>query len=265
MKFFFDQVVRKILSVNKIRNFYCFCRVFYFCKILKRMKDFNDVSEDTWKHTLSSNKRVVYNKDIKLPKHPDAKRTFDIGMSLDGSKTRWLLQAVKAKHNKSDYKNLKILSIGPRSEGEIFFLYSNGFEFQNISAIDLFSYSPLIELCDMHNLKYDNSTFDIVLMGWCLAYSNNKKKVLLEVNRVLKKTSSVIIGHTMFVASEKEIISKRGYLVASPFNKIKDKNDLDLLMKESNFKEFYSNPIEYGSSKRIIYGATKQLIIKNDN
>ena len=256
MKFLLDLAIRKVLLIDQIRNFYCFCRVFYFCKILNKMKEFENVSEDTWKNTLASNKRAVYNKNIDLPKHPNAKRFFDIGKTLDGSKTKWLLEAIEYKYEKSDYKNLKILSIGPRSEGEIFLLYANGFKLQNISAVDLFSYSPLITLGDMHSLKYKENTFDIVLMGWCLAYSNNKKKVLLEVNRVLKKTSSVIIGHTMFDMPEKEIISKRGYLVASPFEKIKDKNDLNLLMKETHFKEFYSKSMEYNKSKRIVYGAT---------
>lgn len=257
MNFFIDLVARKILLIDKIRNFYCFCRVFYFCKVLNKMSEYKNISDHTWKNTLESNKRAVYNKNINLPKHPSAKRILDIGKSLDGSKTKWLLQAIKNKYKKSNYKNLKILSIGPRSEGEIYLLYSNGFELKNIKAVDLFSYSPLIKLGDMHNLEYKNNTFDIVLMGWCLAYSNNKKKVLLEVNRVLKNNGSIIIGHTMFNMSEEEIVSKRGYLVASPFEKIKNKNDLDKLMKETHFEEFFSYPIEYGKSKRIVYGATK--------
>lgn len=253
---FFKSIFRYILLRDKIRNFYCFLRVFYFCKILNRIKDYDKISKDTWKNTLGSNKRAIYNKDVNLPKHPNAKRIFEIGKSLDGSKTKWLLQAINFKYNKSNFKNLKILSIGPRSEGEIFLLFSNGFELKNISAVDLFSYSPLISLGDMHNLKFDDNSFDIVLMGWCLAYSNNKKDALSEANRVLKKGGSLIIGHTMFNMPEQDIISKRGYLVASPFGKIKNKSDLDLLIKETNFKEFYSKPIEYSESKRIIYGAT---------
>ena len=94
-------------------------------------------------------------------------------------------------------------------------------------------------------------------MGWCLAYSNDKKKALLESNRVLKKNGSLIIGHTMFVASEEEIISQRGYVVASPYDKIKNKNDLDLLIKITNFKEYCSKSINYGNTDRIIYGASK--------
>jgi len=257
VKFLINLILRKILIVNKLRNLYCFFRVFYYCKFKKSMKDLEIKSNEIWKHTLSSNKRVVYDKDINLPKHPSAKKIFNIGKSLDGSKTRWLMQVAERKHCISDFKNLKILSIGPRSEGEIFYLYAKGFEFKNIYAIDLFSYSPLIDLCDMHNLKYDNETFDIVLMGWCLAYSNDKKKALLESNRVLKKNGSLIIGHTMFVASEEEIISRRGYVVASPYDKIKNKDELDSLIRSTNFKEYFSNSINYGNTDRIIYGASK--------
>ena len=86
MKFLLDLAIRKVLLIDQIRNFYCFCRVFYFCKILNKMKEFENVSKDTWKNTLASNKRAVYNKNIDLPKHPNAKRYFDIGKTLDGSK-----------------------------------------------------------------------------------------------------------------------------------------------------------------------------------
>ena len=82
---------RKLLNIDKIRNIYCFFRVFYFCKIKKQLKDYKSISNDTWKHTLDSNKRAVYNKNIDLPKHPRANRIFEIGKSLDGSKSKWLL------------------------------------------------------------------------------------------------------------------------------------------------------------------------------
>ena len=88
------------------------------------------------------------------------------------------------------------MSIGPRAEGEIFNIFAHGFELNNITGLDLFSYSPYIKLGDMHNLKFNDEEFDIVLMGWCLAYSNNKEKALSEVRRVLVKNGSLIIGYS---------------------------------------------------------------------
>ena len=141
--------------------------MFYFCKIKKQLKDYKSISNDTWKHTLDSNKRAVYNKNIDLPKHPRANRIFEIGKSLDGSKSTWLLEAVKKKYQESEFKSLKVLSIGPRSEGEIFKIFASGFELNNIVGLDLFSYSPLIKLGDMHNLEFNRGEFDIIFMGWC--------------------------------------------------------------------------------------------------
>lgn len=258
MPLFFDNFKRTILKKDRVRNSLCFLRAIYFCKIKKSIKDYNEISEHTWKNTLPSNKRVVFNEKINLPKHPSAKRIFNVGKSLSGSKAKWLINAITSKHDYQKFKQIKILSIGPRSEGEIFLLYAYGFEMENISAIDLFSYSPLIELGDMHKLNFENESFDIVILGWCLAYSNNKKKVISEVRRVLKEKGSIIIGHTFLKKTDEEIIKERGYLVGSPYSKIKDKEDLQKLLSNEKFEEFYSKKINSSVNSRIVYGATKR-------
>ncbi len=246
-------ISRKLLLNSRIRNYFCIIRVFYFCVIKKKFNNFNDVTKDTWQFTLDSNKRAVFDKDINLPKHPSRKKIFGIAKNLDGSKLNLLLEAIKKKYLNSEFKNLKILSIGPRSEGEIFNLFANGFELKNIVGIDLFSYSPFIKLGDMHNLEFADEEFDIALMGWCLAYSNNKQKVLSEVKRTLKKNGLLIIGHTVIEASDDEVLKKRGYLVASPFEKINSKTDLDNLVKDFGFETFYTNSVD----RKIICGAIK--------
>lgn len=86
----------------------------------------------------------------------------------------------------------RILLIGSRTENE--FLYLRSFNHKNIKAIDLMSYSPLIEIQDMHNLNFNDNTFDAVIMGWVLCYSNHPKKCALEITRVLKNDGIVAIG-----------------------------------------------------------------------
>lgn len=255
---FVKYICRKLLSFGKIRNNFCFLRAFYFCKIKKNLKDFNDVSEDTWKNTLESNKRVVYNKNISLPKKPKHVSIFDVGRSLAGGSTNLLLEPAKKKFNKSEFKKLKILSIGPRAEGEIFNIFAHGFEFKNIIGIDLFSYSPLIRLGDMHNLDFNNDEFDIVLMGWCLAYSNNKKKALSEVKRVLTKNGLLVIGYTVSkTLTDQDQINARGYLVRSPYNKVNSMEDLDELVRSEGFNMYYSKLINKMPVEKLVYGATK--------
>lgn len=255
---FVKYICRKLLSFGKIRNNFCFLRAFYFCKIKKNLKDFNDVSEDTWKNTLESNKRVVYNKNISLPKKPKHVSIFDVGRSLAGGSTNLLLEPAKKKFNKSEFKKLKILSIGPRAEGEIFNIFAHGFEFKNIIGIDLFSYSPLIRLGDMHNLDFNNDEFDIVLMGWCLAYSNNKKKALSEVKRVLTKNGLLVIGYTVNkTLTDQDQINARGYLVRSPYNQVNSMEDLDELVRSEGFNMYYSKLINKMPVEKLVYGATK--------
>lgn len=57
-------LIRKLLSKGKIMNLVCFVRAFYFCKIIKVMKDYEKVTKDTWEKTLASNKRKIYDKNI---------------------------------------------------------------------------------------------------------------------------------------------------------------------------------------------------------
>ena len=70
-------IIRKLLINQRIRNIFCFVRAFYFCKIKKQMRNYVDISEDTWKNTLDSNKRAILNENINLPAHPKRKTFFD--------------------------------------------------------------------------------------------------------------------------------------------------------------------------------------------
>src|SRR6185437_2693474 len=85
-----------------------------------------------------------------------------------------------------DVADLKVLSIGPRSEIEIFALLAFGFRAENITGLDLFSYSPFVDVGDMHSLPYADNSFDIVLLGWVLAYSREPAVVAREVSRVAR-------------------------------------------------------------------------------
>lgn len=87
-----------------------------------------------------------------------------------------------------------VLSIGPRSEIEIFGLVGAGFDVKRIRAVDLFSYSPYVEVGDMHCLPYPDNSFDIVFLGWVLSYSTNQKLVANELLRVCKDKGIIVIA-----------------------------------------------------------------------
>ena len=92
--------------------------------------------------------------------------------------------------------NVRVLSIGPRNENELFHLMAYGFDIRNIEAIDLVSNSPLVTVMDMHDLQYPDDSFDVVISGWTLPYSKEPKRALAEKTRVLKPGGLLCVGLT---------------------------------------------------------------------
>lgn len=98
---------------------------------------------------------------------------------------------------------LKALSIGPRTEMEIMHLIAVGFQLKNIRALDLISSSPFIDVGDMHDLPYPDRSFDVVISGWAVAYSNRPQRCIDEMIRVCVNGGLLAIGIT-FDASNDE-------------------------------------------------------------
>lgn len=89
-----------------------------------------------------------------------------------------------------------VLSIGPRTEMELFHLVGAGFHPDRIKAVDLISTSPWIDLGDMHALPYPDRSFDIVISSWVLAYSSTPQKAVDEMLRVTRNGGIIAIGCT---------------------------------------------------------------------
>jgi len=95
-------------------------------------------------------------------------------------------------------RQAKVLSVGPRNEMELLALLGLGFHFSNIKALDLISNSPLVEVGDMHDLPYGNSSFDVVINSWVLLYSRRQQRVIDELIRVVKNNGLIAIGMTRY-------------------------------------------------------------------
>ena len=91
---------------------------------------------------------------------------------------------------------LKVLTIGPRTEMEIFHLIALGFKPENIQGLDLISYSDYIKLGDMHDIPFDSNTFDVCISSWTIGYSTEPQKVIDEMCRVTKSSGLISIGYT---------------------------------------------------------------------
>lgn len=98
----------------------------------------------------------------------------------------------------------KVLCIGPRNEGEVLLLEAYGFEIENITSIDLFTYSPTIDLMDMHHMTFNDNTFDIVYSAYVLTYSTNVERACSEMVRVAKNGGIIAIGYAQQRQTEKD-------------------------------------------------------------
>lgn len=128
-------------------------------------------------------------------------------------------------------KDLRVLSVGPRTEAEIYTLIACGFEPSNIRGLDLFSYSDFVDAGDMHAMPYEDNSFDIVILGWVLAYSNDQKKAAAEVLRVLRPGGIVAVGYEYTAFSADELRDKGSDVADAPKLKTTDEI-LDLFAPE---------------------------------
>lgn len=89
--------------------------------------------------------------------------------------------------------NLSILSIGPRFESELFGYRGLGLKWRNIKGLDTFSYSPKIQIGNMHSAPFPSSSFDIIVCGWTIAYSATPEIAFGEFSRLCKPDGKIVL------------------------------------------------------------------------
>lgn len=248
------KITRKLLRIVQIRNFISVLRAIWFIHIKKVSIATIESSNEVHKPTVFSNKRrIIRNKSNP---HPTAKYFLGIDLDQASPKSDLLINPIRSVYSIRDkFSTLKVLSIGPRTEGEVLNLISHGFKIDNISAVDLISYSPWISLGDMHNLDFPDNTFDIVICGWVIAYSDDKLKAASEIARVLKPDGIASIGVSYSPRTNEQIRAERGYLIATEDRLNSTESILNLF--ENKVKHIYfDNDIK--ESERDTYG---QLIV----
>lgn len=199
-------VPRQMLRITLLRFLICAVRYVWFVFVLRRMKALDVQSGDVAPHTVTHNMRGM----------------FDLAVERS---LRLILPLTSLELVRERVRESRILSIGARTEGELYNLYAYGFARKNVTAIDLVSYSPRIQLGDMHALKLPDDSFDVTLVGWVLAYSDNKRKAASEIVRVTKPGGLVAIGSEWLRASVDEISQELGY-VAGSATRVADMADL---------------------------------------
>ena len=186
-------LIDKIL--NKFLSLYLILRYLYFVYVRRKLKFLEEVD----KKKLSFNKISKQNaleKNLNFRSQLFNLKKFGTSLrNFSGGRISILLNQLPSfDYIKKD--EIKTLIIGPRTEGDIYQALLSGIKKENLFAIDLFTYSPFITLGDMHNIPFKDNTFDLILSGWTLTYSEDNKKAIDEIIRVSKNNCLVGIGYT---------------------------------------------------------------------
>ncbi len=163
---------KQLLLIRTIRYWVAWIRYIYFVKLRGQLRVYELPSAGVSKNTISHNLQGLV--DLGVFRAPILIRPLSVIESLSPD---------------SD-----ILSIGPRTEGELLYLVAHGFNPQKIRGLDLISYSPWIDLGDMHQMPYPDNAFDSVILGWVIAYSDDRPRAAREVIRVSRPGALVAIG-----------------------------------------------------------------------
>lgn len=182
----------QLLLVDFIRMCVAFLRFFTFAVVLRRLKTFDPGTGDIGVNAVHHNK-------VQLLKNIS---------NLAVNRAKFLIYPLSAIRLS---RSTPVLCIGPRAEGEL--LNLKGLGFRKIRGLDLISYSPWVDIGDMHNMPYADNSYGIAIMGWCLAYSDNRKKAASEVVRVLHAGGIVAVGSEFVTASTEEVSKRVGYQV----------------------------------------------------
>jgi SAM-dependent methyltransferase len=132
------------------------------------------------------------------------------------------------------------LIIGPRNEEDLLNLCGNGFQLKHIKGLDLISYSPKIIVGDMHNIPYDSNSFDCVICGWTLPYSNNQTLACNEILRVVKPNGIIAISLEYSTLTDENVQEKLKYTLSDQQHRITNTNQL-LNYFKNNIQHIYFN------------------------
>ena len=202
-------MIKKFLFKSSLfRSLYCYLRFIYFIYVKKNYKFLNYDKKSNLTEidllTLGYDESSIISPDDYFQKIYEYEKKSLIKQAsnfknfkkiFSGNRSSLIINPILS-CSFIDRAKVKILSIGPRTESEILVLIGNGFHKKNIKSVDLQSYSPLIDVGDLHNLDFEDSQFDIVICGWTLAYSYNKQKAASEIIRVSKNNSIISVSGT---------------------------------------------------------------------
>lgn len=167
---------KQLLMIDLVRYCVALPRFIYFTKIRRKFRIYNGNKEKISDNTIFHN--------------------FPRFKSLAVIRSNLLIRPLSIIDPiYSRLEQTSVLSIGPKAEGELLNLVGYGFSHSKVRGVDLVSYSPWIDVGDMHQLPYRNNSFDVVLSGWVIeGYSRDPKQAAAEMLRVVKNGGIIAVG-----------------------------------------------------------------------
>lgn len=187
---------RQLLTVDLVRFFICLPRYIVYYHVLRRRKFAADIETGVSRNTIKHNMRG----------------TTELAVPRSHELIRPVVSIGRVQRNLG---SLKVLTIGPRVEGEIYNLIGYGFRAKNVVGLDLFSYSPHIRVGNMHHMDFTDGEFDITLLSSVLAYSDDKVQCAREVLRVTKPGGIIAVSHTHSLVDRSQIAKQLGYEIGA--------------------------------------------------
>ena len=188
-----SKLPRQLLTVDFVRYVLCLCRYVWLRRSLRVL---DPLPPGVARNTVMHNLKGV--RDLAAPRSH-----------------RIIRPLVAIDRVRDQQKKKRVLTIGPRVEGELLNLIGYGFSPRNIRGLDLITYSPFVDLGDMHAMPYGDSSFDVVILGWVLAYSDDKKAAAREVIRVARPGAVIAVGASWNPRSNEKLEQDLGYLPGS--------------------------------------------------
>jgi len=167
----------QLLLVEEIRTLVALVRYLYFAKLRGQMRCFEGVSDAIAENALPHNLGAIF-RSVKR-----SGRTNVLIRPLS------VVQPIRPR-----LAEAKVLCIGPRAEGELLNLVGHGFRWCNITGLDLISYSPKVDIGDMHKMPYPDDSFDVVIGSRVLGYSEAPGRAAAEFVRVVRSGGVIAVN-----------------------------------------------------------------------
>lgn len=117
-------------------------------------------------------------------------------------------------------KDARVLSVGCRFETELLYLVGHGFSPRNVRGLDMISYSQWVDIGNMHAMPYGEDSWDVVILGWVLSYSDDPHLAAKEVIRVCRDGGVVAIGVAYYPRWRIEELEEAGSAISGSGERI---------------------------------------------